>query len=156
MTTADEFMAAMIIIIILFVIWIIAITFNMMKMAHCDSKMENLHHKIDNLDNFINYHKDIIISTESAEKLLNFIRMISSQIAMIQFRNFIDSHDISKVTKANIRDLVEDTATNIKNSLNIDDIDFADMLITEEFLDEYIINVASITIKDLLNKSLSE
>ena len=156
METPIEYIAAMIIIIILFIVWIIAITFNMMKMAHCESKMERLHHKIDTFDNFSNYHQDIISSTESAEKLLDFIRMISNQIAIIHFRNFIDSHDISKVTKANIRDLVEDTATNIKNSINIDDIDFVDMLITEEFLDEYIINIASITIKDLLNKSLNE
>lgn len=91
-----------------------------------------------------------------SEKLLEFIKMLTSQIAILKFRTFVDNHEIDKITKANIQNLVADVAETVNVSINADHIDFDDVLFTKEFYENYIIDTSLITIKGLLNKTINE
>jgi len=95
-------------------------------------------------------------ATEYSEKMLDFVKMLTSQIAVLRFRTFVDTHELDKITKANVQKLVTDVAETVHNSINIDNIDFEDMLFNKEFFEKYIIETSLITIKSLLDKAVNE
>ena len=88
--------------------------------------------------------------------MLDFVKMLTSQIAVLRFRTFVDTHELDKITKANVQKLVTDVAETVHNSINIDNIDFEDMLFNKEFFEKYIIETSLITIKSLLDKAVNE
>jgi len=96
------------------------------------------------------------VSTEYSEKLLEFVKMLTSQISILQFRTFIDGHDMDKVTRAQIQELAKSIAVTVNKSINIDNIDFDSALFTKEFYEGYIIENALINVKTLLQKAINE
>jgi hypothetical protein len=92
---------------------------------------------------------------EYTQSMMLYIRDLTMQVASIQFRNFIDGHDLSKVTKATMSKLVEDTAIKVNKSIYLNNIKFDDLLFTEDFYNNYIIDVAMISIKELLDKVIN-
>jgi hypothetical protein len=91
-----------------------------------------------------------------SEKLLEFIRMLTTQISVLKFRTFVDNHEMDKITKANIQKLVAEVAESVNTSINSTNIDFDDILFTKEFYENYIVETSLITIKNLLNKTIND
>lgn len=91
---------------------------------------------------------------EYSKQLLDFIRMMVSQIAVIRFRTFVDNNDMSKITKSSIEKLVHDVASTVKQSINISNVSIENTVYSEEFFDRYIVETSVIMVKDLLDKAI--
>lgn len=95
-------------------------------------------------------------SLKYSEDLLDLIRNIVDQVAVMKFKNFTDTHDIEKVNIPPVKGLVEDVATDVHNALILDNVKFNEAIFTEAFLNQYIIDVAMIAVKQLLSKYVDE
>lgn len=99
-------------------------------------------------------NKDKVL--DNSKQLLEFIRMMVGQVAVLKFRTFIDTRDVERSTKANIESLVQDVATTVNASLNMSNISIENTIYSKEFFEQYIVETSVIIIKDLLDKSLNE
>lgn len=86
--------------------------------------------------------------------MINFIKVLCQQTSLLRFRDFIDNHEISKTTRSNYAAIVDETARSIHNSLMRTNIKYDDLLVSQEYINTYIIEVTSITIRDLLEKTI--
>lgn len=91
-----------------------------------------------------------------SKQVLDFIRMIVSQVAIIKFRTFIDNNDIQKISKVHIEKLASEVAINVKHSININNISLENTIYTKEFFDEYIIETSILMIKQMFEKTIEE
>lgn len=99
-------------------------------------------------------NKDRVI--EYSNKLLDFTKMMVSQISILKFKTFIDNSKIDKITKSQVEKIVTDVASSVKDALNMNNITIEDTIYTEEFFNQYIIDTSIYTVKQLMNKVLSE
>jgi len=95
-------------------------------------------------------------NTQYSEDILKYVRMFTTQVTFLHFRDFIDNHKVEMTTKENIRTLVADISNEVHDSINADRIIFDDTLFTKEFYESYIIRITMDTIKDLLSKTVDE
>ena len=86
--------------------------------------------------------------------MIDFIKVLCQQTSLLRFRDFIDNHEISKTTRSNYAAIVDETARSIHNSLIGTNIKYDDLLVSQEYVNTYIIEVTSITIRDLLEKTI--
>ena len=86
--------------------------------------------------------------------MIDFIKVLCQQTSLLRFRDFIDNHEISKTTRSNYAAIVDETARSIHNSLMKTNIKYDDLLVSQEYINTYIIEVTSITIRDLLEKTI--
>lgn len=86
--------------------------------------------------------------------MIDFIKVLCQQTSLLRFRDFIDNHEISKTTRSNYATIVDVTARSIHNSLMRTNIRYDDLLVSQEYINTYIIEVTSITIRDLLEKTI--
>ena len=86
--------------------------------------------------------------------MIDFIKVLCQQTSLLRFRDFIDNHEISKTTRSNYAAIVDETARSIHNSLMRTNIKYDDLLVSQEYVNSYIIEVTSITIRDLLEKTI--
>lgn len=86
--------------------------------------------------------------------MIDFIKVLCQQTSLLRFRDFIDNHEISKTTRSNYAAIVDETARSIHNSLMKTNIKYDDLLVSQEYVNTYIIEVTSITIRDLLEKTI--
>lgn len=93
---------------------------------------------------------------EYSKQVLEFIRMMVSQVAIIKFRTFIDNNDITKVTKSHIEKLASQVATSVKYSINIGNISLSDTIYTQEYFDEYIVETSILMVKQLFEKAIGD
>lgn len=127
--------------------WFVNSLILLIKLRMHEKSITNLHMQLE--------EDNSKITTEYSEKLLNFVKMITTQVAILQFRTFVDGHDMAKVTKANVRDVADNVAKTVKSSINMDSIDFSDTLFTKEFYESYIIETSIIAVKSLLEKTIN-
>lgn len=99
---------------------------------------------------------DPINSIEYSNKMLDFLKRISMEQSVIKYKEFIDNHELSKITKHQIQSLVSEIAIEIDNSLVYEYIDYDNLLYSRDYVETYVINVVSMSIKDQLDKSMSE
>ena len=95
-------------------------------------------------------------TVEYSNKVLELIRSIVGQIAVLKFRTFQDTHDMEKVTKANVETLVSDVAKMANKSLNMNNIFLDDTFFTKEFVEQYIVETSVILIKQMMDKAVTE
>ena len=88
------------------------------------------------------------------KQTLDFLKELCQQTALLKFRDFIDTHELDKTTRSNYASLVDVSATTVHQSLQQDKIDPEQLLVSSEYLDNYIIEICSITIRDLLAKTV--
>ena len=86
--------------------------------------------------------------------MIDFIKVLCQQTSLLRFRDFIDNHEISKTTRSNYAAIVDVTARFIHDSLMRTNIKYDDLLVSQEYVNTYIIEVTSITIRDLLEKTI--
>lgn len=101
---------------------------------------------------FENQHK----TSEYSTQLLELIRNIVAQIAVVKYRNFAEANDMSKVTESMIKNLIKDIAESTHRSLNLDNMLWVDTLYTREFIENYIIDVTVMMVKASVHKTLEE
>ena len=114
-------------------------------------------------------HKDRVLSSkkeppissyinriEYTEKMMEFIRQFTIQISVIRYRQFLDEHELDKITKSQIQKLVTETATAVNESFSQEPIKYDELLLTKDFVNTYIIQTSILAIKDLLEKSVNE
>lgn len=102
------------------------------------------------------HHEDLKGKTEYSDKLLEFIKTLTTQVAVLQFRTFVDAHEITKISKIHIKQVAENVAKTVHDAINMDSIDFNDTLFTKEFFEKYIIETSVNTVKSLLDKTLQQ
>lgn len=96
---------------------------------------------------YLQYSKDMI----------EFIRMIIAQTAVLKFKEFCDRHQqFDKVTEANVKTLVSDVAIAVNKSINNSNIMFSDTLFTREFYNHYLVETTTAYVKDLVDKKVAE
>ena len=95
-----------------------------------------------------------INDVEYSDKIIGFIREYSVQVALLKYREFIDSHEINKITRTQLQNLVTTTAKFIDESLLKEHINFDRILYTKEFVDAYMIHTVIFTQKELFDKSV--
>lgn len=91
-----------------------------------------------------------------SRKVIRIIRDISIQASVDSFQEFADGHELNKVTKAQIQNLITTTAEYIKSSIDFDSIDFNRTIYKRTYLESYIVNTVVKSLKDLLNKAVDE
>lgn len=90
------------------------------------------------------------------KQTLDFLKELCQQTTLLKFRDFIDTHEIDKTTRSNYASLVDVSATTVHQSLQQDKIDPEQLLVSSEYLDNYIIELCSLTVRDLLSKTVVE
>lgn len=89
-------------------------------------------------------------------ELLKFIRSIIAQIAVVKFRTFTDSKDLTKVTRKNVTDVVADVAIETNLYISRDELAISSTLLTPDFLNKYIVENSVIIVKDLFKKVIED
>lgn len=107
--------------------------------------------KSDETPDLANYKYPI----EYTEAVLKFVKTLVMHMSIIHYNVFIDSHDPDKINRTQIQHLVEDTAKDINGYIKSDIIKYDKLLVTKNFIDEYVIQTTIIAIKDLLNKTIN-
>lgn len=101
------------------------------------------------------YSKNIL-AVRYSEQILDFIRTISVQSAVMKYQEFADGHDIDKITRAQVQNLVIDISVETKNHVNLDVIDYNELLYDRQFIEGYIIQNSISTVKRMLEKSIND
>ena len=95
-------------------------------------------------------------TVEYSNKVLELIRSIIGQIAVLKFRTFEDTHEMTKVTKANVEGLIKEVAEMANTSLNMNNIFLGDTFFTKAFYEKYIVETSIILIKQMVAKAVNE
>lgn len=91
-----------------------------------------------------------------SNEILDFVKTFTAQIAALKFRSFIDSRDLSKVTKEQTKKLVDEVARTVKDHLETSKIEQDSLIFSMTFLDKYIVDLSVTAVKDLLRRAVAE
>ena len=106
-----------------------------------------------NLDDMKVYREMI----EYSDRIIAYIHRYIAEIAVIKFREFVDSKDsMSSVTRAQVESLISSVANVAYSHLVIDNIDIDHLMFDEKFLQELVPQVSANVIKDLLLKEIDQ
>lgn len=92
------------------------------------------------------------------DRVLSFIRNIVSDITVIRYREFKNNHALELTTKPNVSSLISDVANESRNALhqNFKDITSDKILVTDQYLDEYLVQTALINVQNVVEKDINE
>lgn len=90
---------------------------------------------------------------EELNKIIDDLIITSSKLEFEQFRN---NRDFSKVSKGDMSVLIEKISVSVKDSINFDNINFDNSIITQRSLEDMIIRKTIYTANELLSKELQE
>lgn len=136
--------AIMLIVVIWFIISLVVL-YKLRNKFNKDSKLlEDM--KESNKNKMVEYSKQV----------LEFIRMMVGQIAVLKFRTFVDTNDLSKVSRSAIEKLVADVAESVNRSMNMVNLSLENTVYSKEFFEQYIVETSVLMIKDLLDKAIGE
>lgn len=94
-------------------------------------------------------------SIEYSTNLLEFIRTIINQIAVLEVKTFCDNHDLTKISKKNILNLVTKISKLVYEFLNIN-MENNPILFNESFYTYYITEITSATVKQMIEDIISK
>jgi len=95
-------------------------------------------------------------TTEYSTQILELIRTIVAQVAIIKYRNFREMNDMNKITEAMIKNLIRDIAETTHKSLNLDNVMWDDAMFNREFIESYIIEMTILLVKESVHKTIME
>lgn len=113
------------------------------------------HHKEPKLEP-VRSVSDDLLTIRYSDQLLDFIQRIAVQSSVMKYKEFVDNHEIDKITRTQVQNLVTDTTVETKERINLDIINYDDLLYDRQFLEIYIIQTSITSIKRLLEKSVQE
>lgn len=89
-----------------------------------------------------------------SKSVMEYIHAVVTEQAVIEFRNFLDSHVLKKVTRLQVAHVVDDLANKVKDHIQLENIQFNDTIMSEEFFMQYIISISVDSVKQLLDKAI--
>lgn len=93
-------------------------------------------------------------SIDNSEKIKDFILDIVKDVALMKFHEFKDTHDISKVSRSNVKDLAADVIKSSKELINTKKLEEYDNVLSQGFCDKYIVSTSIIVLKTILEKEV--
>lgn len=91
-----------------------------------------------------------------SQDILQYVKMFTIQITLLRFREYADTHHIEKTTKENTKNLIEEISNEVNESINLTQINFEEMLFTEQFVEKFIVSTAIDTVKKLLSDEVDK
>lgn len=91
---------------------------------------------------------------DTSDMIRKFILQIVTDVAIMEFHEFKDSHNLKKVSSANVRDLVAKVATDARGMIDTQKMKKYDNVLGKDFCDKYIIYSASTLVKNILEKEV--
>ena len=91
-----------------------------------------------------------------SKALLDYIRDIVSQVSVLKFRSFMDEHKLELTNRTHYSRLVGEISKTIHDSINQENLDYSNLVFTEQYLDNYIIQSSMMFTKDLLERAISD
>jgi len=88
--------------------------------------------------------------------VLEFVKDVTASTAVTKFRTFKDGRDMSKITSANVEELVKEVASASFESINLERFYENDVLFTSDYYMSYITETSIILIKELLEKAVND
>ncbi len=96
-------------------------------------------------------------SLEYSKDMIEFIRMMVAQQALLKYKEFVDKHkQIDKITEANVKNLVEEVANSAHQAINHANIMFSDTIFTRDFYNHYIVETSMMYVKELIKKLIGD
>ena len=92
---------------------------------------------------------------EYSNALLSNIRELVAEVAVLEFNQFRDSHDMEKITLANIKTIAKDVAEKSIQGLNLESINYVNLLYTKDFIESYVIKSSMEIVKGCLDRSVN-
>lgn len=99
------------------------------------------------------YSRDVdssVTMIKYTESLIDYIRNMVSATAVIKFKEFQDAHDMKKISRERYTSVIRDVAESVKDGMKYDNIAFNNLLVTEQWLDKFIIDTTVHAVKSLL------
>lgn len=93
-----------------------------------------------------------ISQIDYTKKMIDFIVSFVSDKATLSYRSFIDDIDMKKTNKSILVKYISQVAEEVKKDLRTN-INYNDLLVTEEYIDSLIIDTTVYVIKSLWEKS---
>ena len=144
-----------IVIVLSIIILILAKWYELTKHADIYKEIvERVDKIIDIVDNELteDNSKKSISQIDYTKKMIDFIVSFVTDKATLSYRSFIDSIDMKKTNKPILIKYISQVAEEIKKDLRTD-INYNDLLVTEEYIDSLIVDTTMYVIKSLWEKS---
>ena len=91
---------------------------------------------------------------EYSQNIQKYISDTISMVSTIMFQEWYDSHDKSKITRSQLRDLVEKAATKVYHIIDLNNIRTDVLLYTDEFYEWFIVNGTTTVMKKIFEDRL--
>lgn len=92
-------------------------------------------------------------TVDYSNNVMELLRSIIGQIAVIKFRTFQDNREMDKITKENLKQLVKEVGEMANQSINMNNIFIEDTFYDRAFIDSYVAETSAIMVKELFEKS---
>ena len=99
------------------------------------------------------------IKSEMVEKtnaFNDYIIKVCSNVATLKWQEYIDGHDIQKLTREQLKNLASECAHMVINMINLDNVDYSKLLCTQEYTTFLIINTTFNYLKRLSDKTVND
>lgn len=91
-------------------------------------------------------------SIKYSTDMLNFIRSMISQVSVLKFNAFKDSHNKEKIMRFTVAELAQTVAIEVRKSLDLTKFRRDMLLYSQEFIDTFIIETSIMMVKELWEK----
>lgn len=126
---------------------VIAVNIDSLKRSHD----ENTNKKEEDPEKDIKLREAKIVYSNN---LLSYTKTLIAEISAIEFKKFCDQFEFGKITMSHLKPVISDIATKTTIAIQFDQIDFMNVMFTQEFLEKYIIEVSIMYVKKLFEQRL--
>lgn len=143
---------------------IVLIIFSTMSITvlsnHISEYIDKKISKLDLESSSIKKNSDILVNRESllmieySNNLLKDIRELIASISKENFKAFIDKYEVSKITKENVKKLIDITCNDVKNAIDYTKIDYDHIIYSQKFLSDYIVNTTIYVLKEMVEETI--
>ena len=85
-----------------------------------------------------------------------YIIKVCGNVTTLKWQEYVDSHDIQKLTREQLKNLASDCARAVINMINLDNIEYDKLLCTQEYTTFLIINTTFNYLKRLSDKTIND
>lgn len=144
-----------IVLVIIGFILVIGITYVVVSTENRYLKTLLMYCEMENEELKTEHSHDFTFKANLSDRLIEFIDKTCAKIAIIKFQEFKDSHDMTKVTEANVKSLIESIANDVHLAMDISIDDLDESLYKADFIEKYIIDTCIMNAKSLLNEYIN-
>ena len=148
--------SSIIVLLLTIVIALVVISKNINK--YIDKKIDKIESEISNIEknNLLLDNENYLDMINYSDSLLKSIRELIASISKLKFKEFTDRYELSKITKEQVKQMVEDTAMDVKKSIDMQSIDYHHIIYSEDFLNEYIIETTIYVLKQFVEETVDD